>query len=359
MTTATLLFLPPDEAAPLRWWRVEDDRVTAEGDGVPVEDGDVIAVAPADAVTLHWAELPSRSPAQAQAAARIVVGEATAGGGEVHVAVGAETDGERAIAVVGSARVVAWLAGLARMGIDPAALVPAPLLLPAPEAGFVQGDLPGQRVVRGRGTGFADEPGLTELVTAGEAPLVLDRAEVAGAAAVALSHLPLDLRQGVFARRRRRAIDWSLVRRLAVLGGLVLLATLAIDLARIARYSLGADTIDARADAVARQGLARGAGPGDSARMLQDRLSRLRGPGLGFSRTVAIVYDVVQQVPEAEVTGLSFDPAGALRVSLNAPGEVQANAIKARLEGAGLRVESGVFQQGATGRLTGDLTVRP
>ena len=105
MTAATLLFLPPDESLPWRWWRVEGDAIT-EGEGVPIAPGEeaaanVIAVAPADAVTLHWAALPARSTAQAVAAARVVVSDATAEPAhDLHVAVGAEHDGDRAIAVV-------------------------------------------------------------------------------------------------------------------------------------------------------------------------------------------------------------------------------------------------------------------
>ena len=363
MTTATLLFLPPDDTAPWRWWRIRDDAVLAEGDGVPEADAEpVVAVAPADAVTLHWAELPARSPAQAMAAARVVVSDATAvPAGDVHVAVApghdAAEDG-RAIGVVAPERMRAWLDRLAASGIDPAALVPAPLLLPVPEEGYVRADLPGQPAVRGRTSGWADEARLTDLVTAGSAPATVDRAALQAAAIAAAAAPPLDLRQGAFARRRRRvAIDWALVRRLAVLTGLILLATLAIDLVRIVRYSLGADTVEARADTIARQGLGRGAAAGgDSARMLADRLSGLRGPGQGFSRTAAAVYAIVQAVPDSEVTGLVFEPGGTLRVSLSLAGEAQANTIKARLRNAGFAVTSGVFQS-ASGRLTGDMTV--
>ena len=108
----------------------------------------------------------------------------------------------------------------------------------------------------------------------------------------------------------------------------LLLTTLAIDVVRIARYSFGADTLDARAETVARQGLPRGAGEGDSARMLADRLARLRGPGEGFSATAAAVFQIVQASPGSEVTALQFDPNGSMRVTLSTAGEAEANAIK-------------------------------
>lgn len=369
MTAATLLFLPPDESLPWRWWRVEGDAIT-EGEGVPgapadpaAAPGEVIAVAPADAVTLHWAALPARSTAQAVAAARVVVSDATAEPAhDLHVAVGAEQDGERAIAVVAPARMRAWLAALAQRGLDPATVVPAPLLLPLPDDGYVRADLAGQGVVRGRTSGWADEARLTELVTAGQPPVTLDRGAVQAAVAAVAAAPVLNLRQGAFARRQRRAIDWALVRRLAVLGGLILLATLAIDVVRIMRYSLGADAVEARTATIARQGLPRGANPGDDgaqgAQALADRLARLRGPGQGFTRTAAAAFQIVQAVPDSKVTAIDFAADGTLKLSLSVAGEAQANSVKSQLEGAGFTVESGVFQQ-ANGRLTGDMTVRP
>ncbi|MEH3123974.1 MAG: type II secretion system protein GspL [Sphingomonas phyllosphaerae] len=362
MTAATLLFLPPDDSQPWRWWRIRDDAVEREGEGLPevTAEDRVVAVAPADAVTLHWASLPARSPAQALAAARVVVSDATAEPAhDLHVAVGRERGGERAIAVVAPARMAAWLASLAQNGVDPAAVVPAPLLLPEPEEGYVRADLGGQVVARGRTTGWADEPVLTGLVTRGETPRLLDREALRAAAIDAVAEPVIDLRQGAFARRRRRtAIDWALVRRLAVLAGLILLATLAIDVVRIMRYSFAADAIQQRAATIARQGLPRGTGEGDETRMLGERLSALRGPGQGFTRTAAAVYAIVEAVPETEITALQFEPNGALRVSLSLAGEAQANTVKSRLAEAGFTVESSVFQQSA-GRLTGDMTVRP
>ena len=370
MTAAMLLFVPPRADQPWRWWRFRDGADEAgtpdEGEGMPPVEADtratIVAVAPADAVTLHWAAIPARSAAQAAAAARVVVSDATATPADLHVAVGAARAGkegdERAIAVVAPERIAAWLAEMSARGVDPVAIVPAPLLLPEPDDGWLRGDVGGQAVVRGRSAGFADEARLTELITGEAEPVALARDAVWRAAALAAGAWPLDLRQGRFARRTRRSIDWALVRRLGLLVAMILLATLAIDLVRIARYSFGADTLEARAAAVARQGLPRGSGEGDANRMLSERLSRLRGPGTGFSRTVAAVYQIVQAVPDSEVTALDFQPTGALRVSLSVPGEGQANTVKTQLERAGFTVTGGVFQQ-AGGRLSGDLTVAP
>lgn len=354
-----LLFLPAGER-PYRWLRLADDGAIAEGEGLPAfGDETVIAVAPAEDVTLHWADLPARSPAQAVAAARLLVAEASATPAqELHVAVGeaAEDNGERAIAVVGSGAMAAWLTELAIHGIDPAAMIPAALLLPRPEEGYVRGMVGGAALVRGRTTAFADEARLTDLIVGDARVATLARSDLDPAVAAAIVAPPLDLRQGPFARRRRIGIDWALVRRLALMGAGILALTLAIDLVRIGKYSFGADTIEARTEALGRTGLPRGETVTDVDRQLAERLSAVRGPGLGFSTTVAAVYAAVRATPGTELTSLDFQSNGSLRIGVGAARESLPTDFKRALEAAGFTVTAGTFQS-ANGRVTGEMTV--
>ena len=351
----TLLFLSGPEAPP-RWLHVEGGAVRAQGEGVPPADtGPVIAVAPADAVTLHWAALPDRSLAQATAAARLVVADASAGGG-LHVAVGDDGGAERPIAVVAADAMAGWLEALAGEGVDPAAIVPAPLLLPRPETGWVRAELPGGGVVRGSTSAWADEARLTALVTGGEEPRALTRDEV-DAGLVAATQAPvLDLRQGPFARRRRRGIDGALVRRLALLAAAVLLVSLLIDLTRIAKYSFAADALERQAGLLAATGLPRGETVTDADRQLAERLGAVRGPGLGFTGMAAAVFGAVRATPGTEVTALDFGPTGDLRLSVAAARESLPTDLKRAIERAGFTVTAGVFTA-ANGRVTGDMTV--
>ncbi|MEG3165105.1 type II secretion system protein GspL [Sphingomonas sp. PB2P19] len=352
----TLLFLPAGETG-YRWMRVVDAAIASEGQGVPVGDDPVIAVAPAEDVTLHWAELPSRSPAQATAAARLLVAEASAAPlAELHVAVGDEGTADRPIGVVGAAQMRDWLAILAADGIDPVAVVPAPMLLPRPVEGYAHAAIAGIDLVRGTSSGFADDAMLTPLITGGVAPVPLDRDTVLAALVAAAGAPALDLRQGPFARRRRFALDWPLIRRLARLALLILVVTLAISLVRIAKYSFGADALEAQADAIARTGLPRGETVTDAARQLDERLSRVRGPGLGFSATTAAVFAAVRATPGTEVTALDFQANGDLRLSVAVEREALATDLKRAIESAGFTVRAGTFQA-AAGRVTGDLTV--
>ncbi|MCH3092976.1 hypothetical protein K3X08_14780, partial [Listeria monocytogenes] len=75
-------------------------------------------------------------------------------------------------------------------GIDPDGLLPAPLLLPRPETGYVRADFGGAGVVRGPTSGFADEAGLTDLITGGVRPETLPRDQME-AAIIAAAHAPV------------------------------------------------------------------------------------------------------------------------------------------------------------------------
>ena len=364
--TATLLFLPAggqDGAGLLRWWRDEGGRI-AEGEGVPppAEDDRLIAVPPADSVTLHWAALPARSAAQAAAAARLLIADASAvPAAELHVAVGEgdgpHGDGERPIAVVGAAAMRGWLDLLAAAGVDPDAMIPAPLLLPSPEVGWLRVDLAGQGVVRGLTSGFADEARLTELITGGEVPAVVGRDAMDAALAAAVAVPPLDLRQGPFARRRRVGIDWALARRLGWLAAAILLVLLATSLVRLAKYSFAADAVEAQADQLAATGLPRGETITDADRQLTERLGAVRGPGLGFTGMAAAVFGAIRATPGTEVTGIDFQPNGDLKLSVATARESLPTDLKRAIERTGFTVDASTFTS-ANGRVTGEMTVR-
>lgn len=357
---ARALFLPSSTESSHRWIAIDGDAIVARGEGVPAPDDiPLTVVVPAEDVTLHWAEVPARSQAQAVAAARLLVSDASAAPiTDLHVAVGDEGAEDRPIGVVAATRMRAWLAALADHGLDPQAMIPAPMLLPRPEEGYVRADFGGDGVVRGTATGFADDPALTTLVTGGVAPVALDRDALESAVVAAIARPALDLRQGPFARRDAIAFDWGVVRRAGWLTAAILIVTLAIALVDIVRYNVAADALDRKSDAIARGGLPRGETVNDAGRQLDARLVRLRGAGIGFSGTAAVLFDAVRSVPGSELRALSFDSAGKLHASLVTQNEGQVTDLITRIRARGLTATPSVFS-GGNGRVSGELTVAP
>lgn len=358
--TTLILHLPEDDAAPVAWSHWSDGERLASGDDAvaappPDEDMRVVAIAPADAVTLHWVELPDLAPAQARAAAMLLAAETSAApAGTLHVALGqVDGDGRRAMALVDRGRMAGWLARLAAFGIDPHAVFPAPLLLPAPGEGFARGTIGGALLVRGIDSAF----GVDDVV----APMILAGADVADVAEEpldrAIEHATLDLRQGPFARARRYGVDWKLMRRLAVLAGIAALLLLATSIVRIAHYSLAADAAERRAEALAQQALPPGVRSGDPVASMASRLAELQGAGGGFSALAGGVLGALQTTPNVDLAQMNYGADGSLRIVIAGPDapalSVAANAIKNN----GLQVDVGPTSE-ADGRQRVELTMR-
>lgn len=353
--TVLVLFVAPDDRLH-GWWLVDGGKVTARGVAdTPLPDDTperVVLVAPADAMTVHVAELGALSTEQARAAARLLAADTSAVPIETqHVAVGRADGADRAVAVTGAGRIAAWLGPLQARGLDPDMILAAPLLLPRPESGFLRAVVGGETVLRGRGTAFADADGLTPLLIGEES-----MEDVDGEAAIlsALADPELDLRQGAFARRNRFRIDWALARRLALLGGALAAVTLLIAVVQIARYSWDAGRIDAEAQAVARAAVP-DAGP-DAASALRARLSARRGGGYGFTATAGALAAAIQAVPNVELASLDFDADGLLRATILAPGQAEAETLRDRLKTTGLAVEATPFQA-ENGRIRGEFRI--
>lgn len=362
MTRLTAVFLPAQGGGPARWLHLDEARVVARGDGWPdvAATDRVVAIAPAAAVRLQWATLPGRSPAQALAAARLIAAEASvAPSGHLHVAIGGEPDEVlRPVAIVDMATMRRWVADLAAAGVEPAAMVPAPLLLAAPAEGLVRADLGGEVVVRGATLGFVDEPALTVALAEGVDVPWLDRPALEAGVARALADPPLDLLQGAFARRRRLAMpDWATLRPLVLLAVAVALATLALGMVHAARDNAAAAPLEARNDALLRA--ATGADGAEGDRRLTDRLRALGGPGLGFTRTAGALFAAVRGAAGSEIVALDFDEKGSLRAAIVADNREAIGDVQAQLTAMGLRARLAGAPVADGTRLRGELLVAP
>lgn len=353
------------------WVLVEGGRVARRGDGLdglpPLADpesGDplrVVAVVPGEEVTVHWLELPAGlAPAQALVAGRMAAADVSAEGlADLHVAIGGEKEGSalRAVALTPALRMTRWIEQLQAHGLDPDALVPEPLLLVPPDQGFARfarGDAP---LYRGATEAFGIEPDLAAVIV-GDAPVTeLDRQAFEDGLAPSLAAMPVDLRQGAFAKRRRWKIEWPWVRRIATLAIVLLAVTLAIQLASILRYTYAADGVEAETQAVAASVLPSGTNTADPARRLAERVAELRGSGAGYTAITSALFAAVRATAGVELGAFTFERDGSLRVAVLADTPANVALLQQRIEAAGFATQAGQTQS-AGGRPMMEMTVR-
>jgi general secretion pathway protein L len=368
---ALLVFL--DEHVEIEGWlQLADGRVIARGrgaDGMPMladADGDVtmrqVAVVPGNAVTLHWLEVPSGlAPAQAVAAARLMAADVSAQPlDDMHIAVGPEAEerAERAVALVPAIVMAGWIGALQGRGIDPDLLLPEPLLLPAPEEGFVRYDRGERPLFRGGADAFSIEPELADVIVAGAPVQTISHGDYEAGLAAAIDVPPVNLRQGAFAKRRAWTVDWALVRRLALLAAAIVLVTLAIQIALIMRYTYAADALEEEARQVAGTAVPGAATAADPRARLIQRLADLRGGGAGYAASASALFAAVNAVPNVELASLSYAADGSLRATLQGDSPATLTAVQDRVVASGFAADMGEARMGG-GRQVAEITVRP
>ena len=332
-----LLMLAPHPTDGPHWQRRDGTRVIAQGQGLPPADPSVplIVTVPGEAVALHWLDLPELAPAQAAAAARLLLGDGLAEA-DPHIAV-APGSGPRPVAVVARAAMAGWLAELAGAGLTPSALVPEPLLLPAPAAGFAV--LPsGNRVIaRSADAGFAAEADLA-------AALIAD-APTTPASFTLPDTIPLNLLSGDYAPVSRWQPPPGLTRRLGLLAAALAGLWLAGDVAALVQANRAASMAQAQTAATANQLLPGGAE--DPAAALT-ALARQRGADGGLGALAGPLVDAIAARPGAALASLRYTPGGGLIAGV-AGGAGEAQALAAALTAQGLTASAGQTRATADG----------
>ncbi len=326
------------------WLRVSGGAIVARGEGVATAQADdrVVAVVPADDLTIHHAELPDLSEPQANAAARLLVaGQSASAADTLHVAVGRpDGTGDRPVVAIDRGRFASLLADLAGQGHDPDAVVAASMLLVRPAAGYVRGTIGAETILRGADGAFADDPVLTPLLTDG-AITTLDRAALETGLVAGVTNPEVDLRQGLFAKRRVWGIDWVRLRRIGRIALCVAAATLLFHIVELVRLRMAATRLEANSIVVARAALPPGTNINNPLFQVQDQLNGLRGPGGGMLPLAAAVATAVQATPNVELTAMIFDGGGTLRITARAPTVADLSALETRLTAAGLTAAAG------------------
>jgi general secretion pathway protein L len=326
---------------PAPWLRLDDTGVVARGDDAaalpPGEDSAVIAVVPGEAIVLHWVELPTLSPAQAAAAARVLAADVAAGPIEAtHVALGGPgEDGKRPMALVDAGRMRHWLDELAGLGLDADSIVPLPLLLPASD-GITVFTADTQVNARGHNLGFGAEPGLAALLLDGQPQQALDQDGFEAALPASLAALPLDLRQGRFARRQSWAPARQRLQRLAWLAAAAVLLWLVTGAVQVFERQRAAAAVEAQLAEAAAAALPRGTAITDPRAQVAARLAALGGGDRGFSAMATQLMLALRDRPTVALRSLQYTSAGGLNAVVEAPGPDDGAALARALAEAGL-----------------------
>jgi general secretion pathway protein L len=258
----------------------------------------------------------------------------------LHVALGpVEPDGLRALALVDTAVMQGWMARLAMAGMTPDGMVPAPLLLPLPDAGVAVHDDGRMWQVRGGRLGLAAEPALAQLLI-GDSPVhrLDDAAWLAGLPAVLAAPM-LDLRQGAFSAVKPWQPDRRRLRRLAMAGLALLGVVLATEVAATWRFMVAADRAEAQLEDAARRVLPRGTVVTDPRGQVAARAAQ--AGGAGFGGLAAPLLAAIRDLPGVTIQSIEYAPATGMVVAMSVPAPAERTAIASAMAAAGVDVQFG------------------
>lgn len=346
-----------------RWVRVDDGEIAARGeeveDALPIDEGDtVVAILSGREATVRVVPLPDLTDAQANSAARVAVAAQSLSPAEtLHTTAGpADSEGRRTVVAVEAARVTQVLLDLAANGLDPDRLLVEPLLLPIVESGFVRATFDQDPVVRGTEVAFVEEAIVAPLVIGDATVATLDRPDTEEALIRSIEAPGVDLRHGVFAKRRRLSIDIARLRRLAAMALALGLIVLSAQIVHAVRLDWTASRIETENRTKAAAILPPGTVVIDPALQAEARLTALQGAGGGFGPLAATFATAVNAVPGVELGSMIFDGEGGLRATVRAPTAAELATVEARLTAAGLRSVAGPIVNNQ-GRPYRDITV--
>ena len=357
-----------DPEAPPHWIRVVDGYIVQRGKGErwrhaaeaaegPI-DGRALLVLPPHATTLHWIACPEMTVRQGAQAARIMALEASVGAGSgLHASVMASASPEtpHVVAVTSESAMQHWIDWCTARGMPNASFVPAALMLTPPETGFMRGQVGPREVVRGVDSAFDAEEAAAKLIMGREPVTDLTEPSIDDILREALETPPLDLRSGAFAARPPRLFDTARLKRMALLVGFILLATLLVSLVRIARLNFEASSYDQKTVALAKT-VDPSVTDAADAEVRINALLAARGGNGGFTGVMAGLMSAMRSTPTVSLASVNQTADGQLRVQLAAPRAEDINVVLIALQDAGWRISANAVQQ-QNGRLVADIVV--
>ncbi|MDZ7588686.1 MAG: type II secretion system protein GspL [Parasphingorhabdus sp.] len=367
MVSGLITGFPIGDDEALHWWRVVDDVIVARGQDIALAEAasfdpaaPVIALVPASLTTIDWQEMGDLAPRQAEGAARLQAAEMRIGGDATnHIAAKyADRDSAVLTATISTATMAHGLAELQRAGLDPDVVTPVSLIIPAPDAGFVTAEIGAEPILRGDRFAMPDDPDLRTAII-GNADVAALGTHAADAALIAaLDAVPINLRSGNFAKRRRLIAVGPLQRRvLAMLTAGLLLVTLLIYLIAYLRIENAADAQDAEALARAQTVVPEAADLATAERLIDQRLVQAGRGGIAFSSPLAALLGAMKDAPGLSLRDLNYRPDGTLAAVIAGPRAENINPALLAIQASGYKITAN-SRSDSTGAVVADLTVR-
>ncbi|MGD9812096.1 MAG: type II secretion system protein GspL [Sphingobium sp.] len=362
-----IVILPSRGESEPRWLKAVDGEIVARsetaaraGEGSHIV---LLAVPPASA-TIRRVELPgAMPPAQARVvAARLACEASMADAADLHAVPFAQPADEtgllRDVAVIARADMAHFIAWARHHDLEPDIVLPVTSVLPVPDEGYAAAEIGDMRIVRGVGFAADASEGWVSQVIA-EMPLaVLDSAQTEASLLAALDAPPVNLRSGEFAPRRAALFSSQLVRRLAVWGGFIALATLLISLVLMAKLHWSAASLDRQTVELARPLLP----AANDATLVSEEIDRMvaqkGGGGYIFTGPAAGLMTAMQGTPAVSLSSLGLDDSGLLHATLASARADDINAVLLAVQAAGYRITA-TSSVDPGGRVIAEITVRP
>lgn len=351
------IILPGSEPeAPPHWIRVVDGYIVQRGKGErwrhPAEeeegpiDGRALLVLPPHATTLHWIACPDMTVKQGAQAARVMALESSVNAGAgLHAAVmPAETpEGSHIVAVTSESAMAHWVDWCAERGMPDAIFVPAALMLPPPEKGFMRGQVGPSEVARGVDSAFdANEP-VAALIMGREPVTDMSEPGIDDVLRESIDNPPLNLRSGPFATRSPRLFSTERIRRIALLIAFIFLAVLLVSLVGIVRLNLEASSLDAKTVEAAATVVPSVADAADAELKVNARYAARGGSG-GFTGAMAGLLSAMRGTPAVSLVSVNQSADGTLRIQLSAARSEDINIVLLALQDAGWRISADAVQ---------------
>lgn len=319
------------------------------------DEKSMVLVSPADARCI-WSSLPDLEPRQAEGVAKLRATEQSLG--LVHAAARVVTDDVVVTATIAQAVMQSGLDRLALCGLNPDIVMPIGLAIEAYPEHITKVEFDGLTVLRGARFALPDEAVFRDLLVGDSKVDELDADQVCHMLLAASEHPLLNLREGLFAKRERTVWATADQRKWILwLAGALVVATILLGIATLAKYNSATSAENDRALAAA-QKIDPSIQDITQAETQLDRALQQKGLANGrFAPLSAGLWRAVQAIPNVSARELRYGNDGILTVVLAAPNADSINKALIAIQQDGYRVTA-TPRQDSSGATLVDLTMR-